>query len=74
MPHVTRSRAASSLRVTHRPIADGDEWRDLASEIARMRDATAQVRAIDALGEHRLKSSTGRDLIDVLIDRLEAAS
>jgi hypothetical protein len=109
----------------HRPIADGDEWRDLASEIARMRDATAQVRAIDALGdhrvsdptvmedlarlfpvtqsievqraiagaliradyqamatpafvqtlrEHRLKSSTGRDLIDVLIDRLEAAS
>ena len=109
----------------HRPIDDRGEWRDLASEIARMRDASAQVRAIDALGdhrvsdpqvmqdlarlfpvtqsievqraiagaliradyqamatpafvqtlrEHRLKSTTGRDLIDVLIDRLQAAS
>jgi hypothetical protein len=109
----------------YRPIDDRGQWRDLAGEIARMRDASAQVRAIDAvadhrvsdptvmedlarlfpvtrsievqraiagalirsdyqamatpafvrtLREHRLKSPTGRDLIDVLIDRLEAAS
>jgi hypothetical protein len=109
----------------YRPIDDRGELRDLAGEIAQMRDASAQVRAIDALAdhrvsdpmvmedlarlfpvtrsievqraiagalihfdyhamatptfvrtlrEHRLKSSTGRDLIDVLIDRLESAS
>jgi hypothetical protein len=109
----------------HRPIDDDNELRDVAAEIAQMRDADAQARAIDALAdhrvsdpqviedlarlfpvaksiavqraiagaliradyqamaspafvrtlrEHRLKSSDGRDLIDVLIDRLDAAS
>jgi hypothetical protein len=109
----------------HRPIGDAAELREIASGITRMRDANAQVRAIDALADHRvsdpqvledlerlfpvtrsldvqraiagaliradyqamasptlvrtlrdhrLKSHEGRDLIDVLIDRLEPAS
>ena len=109
----------------YRPFDDAGELRELAGEIAQMRDASAQVRAIDALAdhrvsdpqvlgdlarlfpvtrsldvqraiagaliradyqalatpafvrtlrEHRLKSRDGRDLIDVLIERLEAAA
>jgi hypothetical protein len=109
----------------HRPLEETATLREVAGEIARMSDASAQVRAIDALAdhrvsdpavlsdlarlfpqtrslevqraiagaliradyqamatpdlartlrEHRLKSQNGRDLIDVLIDRLEAAS
>jgi hypothetical protein len=109
----------------YRPLDDADELREIAGGIAQMRDASAQVRAIDALADHRvsdpqvlddlarlfpmtkslevqraiagaliradyqamatpalvrtlrvhrLKSHEGRDLIDVLIDRLDAAS
>jgi len=107
----------------HRPIADVDELRRVASDVARMRSTEAQVRALDTLAshrlddrqslealtqlfpvtksldvqraiagiliradyhafarpelvrtlrQHRLKSSTGQDLIDVLIRRLQA--
>jgi hypothetical protein len=109
----------------YQPLEDAGELREIAGGIARMRDASAQVRAIDALAdhrvsdpqvlgdlarlfpvtrsldvqraiagaliradyqamatpalvrtlrEHRLKSHDGRDLIDVLIDHLDAAS
>ncbi|HYT98590.1 MAG TPA: hypothetical protein VEO36_14805 [Casimicrobiaceae bacterium] len=107
----------------HHPIADADELRAMAAEIARMKSADAQVRALDtlaryqlsdresldaltrlfpltksigvqraiagvliradyhsianpelvrALRQHRLKSPSGEDLIDVLIRRLQS--
>ena len=109
----------------YRPLDDAGELREIAGGIAQMRETSAQVRAIDALADHRvsdpqvlddlarlfpvttslevqraiagaliradyqamatpalvrtlrvhrLKSREGRDLIDVLIDRLDAAS
>jgi hypothetical protein len=107
----------------HHPIADADELRAMTAEIARMKGADAQVRALDtlahyqlsdresldaltrlfplaksigvqraiagvliradyrsianpdlvrALRQHRLKSPSGEDLIDVLIRRLQS--
>ena len=38
----------------HRPIADVDELRVVTAAIARMSGSDAQVRALQALGEHRL--------------------
>jgi hypothetical protein len=113
----------AQVYLRHRPLADVDELRRVASGIARMRGTEAQVRALDTLAshrlddrqslealtqlfpvtksldvqraiagiliradyhafakpelvrtlrQHRLKSSTGQDLIDVLIRRLQA--
>jgi len=113
----------AQVYLRHRPIADVDELRRVASDVARMRSTEAQVRALDTLAshrlddrqslealtqlfpvtksldvqraiagiliradyhafarpelvrtlrQHRLKSSTGQDLIDVLIRRLQA--
>ena len=115
--------ALAQVYLRHRPIADVAELRIVASAIARMKNAEAQVRALDtlarlrvsdqesldvltrlfpatrsidvqraiagiliradystfakpelvlALSKHRLKSSDGKDLIDVLIRRLQA--
>ena len=111
----------AQVYLRYRPIADVTELRAVAAAVARMRNAEAQVRALDtlaghrladreslevltsmfpatksldvqraiagiliradydafakpelvrALQQHRLKSSDGRDLIDVLIHRL----
>ena len=113
----------AQVYLAHRPIANLDELRGIASGITQMSDAGAQVRALDTLAdhrlsdpkalqelarlfpvaksitvqraiagvlirsdydamstpmlvrtlrEHRLRSPDGRDLIDVLIDRLQA--
>ena len=115
----------AQVYLQYQPIADVDELRDVTSGIGRMSDAGAQVRALDALAdhrvadhealenlarlfplarsidvqraiagvliradfeaidtpqlvrtlrEHRLKSHDGRDLIDVLIDRLDSSA
>ena len=115
----------AQVYLRRRPISDIHELRRITTEIARMGDATAQVRALDTLAlhrladpealeelrqlfqvaksiavqraiagilirsdyramarpellrtlrEHRLKSPDGRDLIDVLLDRLQIAS
>jgi hypothetical protein len=115
--------AIAQVYLRHRPIVDVRELRVVAVAIARMKNAEAQVRALDtlarhqvadheslevltrlfpatrsidvqraiagiliradyssiakpdlvqALSKHRLKSSDGRDLIDVLIRRLQA--
>jgi hypothetical protein len=115
----------AQVYLMHRPISGVTELRDVAAGIARMGDASAQVRALDTLAdrrlsdpvalgdlarlfpvarsidvqraiagvlirsdyqamstvelartlrEHRFKSPSGRDLIDVLINRLEAAT
>jgi len=111
----------AQVYLQYQPLADADEVRDVTSGIGRMSDAGAQVRALDALAdhrvadrealenlarlfplartidvqraiagvliradfeaidtpqlvrtlrEHRFRSRDGRDLIDVLIDRL----
>ena len=113
----------AQVYLQYQPIADVDELRDVTNGIGRMSDAVAQVRALDALAdhrvadhealeslarlfplarsidvqraiagvliradfeaidtpqlvrtlrEHRFKSHDGRDLIDVLIDRLDS--
>jgi hypothetical protein len=113
----------AQVYLRHRPIADVDELRRVASGVARMRSTEAQVRALDTLAshrlddrqslealtqvfpltrsldvqraiagiliradyhafakpelvrtlrQHRLKSSTGQDLFDVLIRRLQS--
>ena len=113
----------AQVYLRYRPIADVSELRAVAAAVARMRNAEAQVRALDtlaghrladresldvltgmfpttkslevqraiagiliradynafakpelvrALQQHRVKSSDGRDLIDVLIHRLQA--
>ena len=113
----------AQIYLRHRPIHDRDALRAIAAEIAQMKSADAQVRALDtlagyrlsdretldalarlfprarsigvqraiagvliradysaianpalvrALREHRLKSPTGEDLIDVLIRRLQS--
>ena len=41
--------------LTHRPIDDVGELREVASGIARMPGSAAQVRALDTLGRHRLR-------------------
>jgi hypothetical protein len=41
----------------HRPIDDVAELRDVASAIARMPGSSAQVRALDTLGRHRLRDA-----------------
>jgi hypothetical protein len=113
----------AQVYLRYRPIAEVGELRAVATAVARMRNAEAQVRALDtlaghrladreslevltgmfpttkslevqraiagiliradynafakpelvrALQQHRVKSSDGRDLIDVLINRLQA--
>jgi len=115
----------AQVYLQYQPIADVDELRDVTRGIARMSDAGAQVRALDALAdhrvsdhqalealarlfpiaktidvqraiagvliradyhamdaadlvhtlrEHRFRSQDGRDLIDVLISRLDPAA
>ncbi len=115
--------AIAQVYLRHRPIVDVGELRIVAADIARMKNAEAQVRALDtlahhqlsdqesldvltrlfpatrsidvqraiagiliradyssfakpelvhALRQHRLKSSDGKDLIDVLIRRLQS--
>jgi hypothetical protein len=44
----------AEVYVLHRPMVDVGELRDVASGIARMTGALAQVRALDTLGRHRL--------------------
>ena len=118
-----RDMEIAQVYLRYRPIADVSELRAVAAAVARMRNAEAQVRALDtlaghrladresldvltgmfpttkslevqraiagiliradynafakpelvrALQQHRVKSSDGRDLIDVLIHRLQA--
>ena len=115
----------AQVYLQYQPIADADELRVVTNGIARMSDVGAQVRALDALAdhrvtdhealeslarlfplartidvqraiagvliradfeaidtpqlvrtlrEHRFKSRDGRDLIDVLIDRLNSSA
>ncbi|HEX6793678.1 MAG TPA: hypothetical protein VF304_07470 [Casimicrobiaceae bacterium] len=115
----------AQVYLQYQPIANVSELREVANGVAQMRDATAQVRALDTLAdhsvsdpqaladlarlfpvaktldvqraiagvllradyetmdtaelartlrEHRYKSRDGRDLIDVLISRLEPAA
>jgi hypothetical protein len=115
----------AQVYLQYQPIADVNELRDVTSGIARMSDASAQVRALDTLAdhrvsdhealedlarlfplaktidvqraiagvliradyqavdvpqlartlrEHRFKSHDGRDLIDVLIERLDSSA
>ena len=47
----------------HRPIADADELRTLTAEIARMKSADAQIRALDTLARYRLSD---RESLDAL--------
>jgi hypothetical protein len=46
--------AIAQTYLRHRPIADVDELRKVTTEIARMSGSDAQVRALQALGRHRL--------------------
>ena len=115
----------AQVYLQYQPIANVNELREVANGVAQMHDATAQVRALDTLAdhrvsdpqaladlarlfpvaktldvqraiagvllradyetmdtaelartlrEHRFKSRDGRDLIDVLISRLEPAA
>jgi hypothetical protein len=123
-PHAADVQVAQ-VYLQYQPIANVNELREVANGVAQMRDATAQVRALDTLAdhrvsdrealadlarlfpvaktldvqraiagvllradyetldtaelartlrEHRFKSRDGRDLIDVLISRLDAAA
>jgi hypothetical protein len=47
----------------HRPITDGDELRTMTAEIARMKSADAQVRALDTLARYQLSD---RESLDAL--------
>ncbi len=47
--------------VSQRPISDVAELRDVASGIARMTGSSAQVRALDTLGRHRLSDRQSLD-------------
>ena len=47
--------------LVHRPIADVDELRKVTAGIARMNGSDAQVRALQALGEHRLSDRASLD-------------
>jgi hypothetical protein len=46
--------AIAQTYLRHRPIGDVDELRKVTTEIARMSGSDAQVRALQALGRHRL--------------------
>ncbi len=47
--------------VSHRPMDDVGELREVASGIARMTGSSAQVRALDTLGRHRLSDRQSLD-------------
>jgi hypothetical protein len=47
----------------HRPIEDVDELRRVTAEIARMNGSDAQVRALQALGPHRLSDPESLDAL-----------
>ncbi len=51
----------AQVYVGHRPITDVDELRAVAGGIARMTEAGAQVRALDALAQHRLSDRQSLD-------------
>jgi hypothetical protein len=47
--------------VSQRPMSDVGELREVASGIARMTGSSAQVRALDTLGRHRLSDRQSLD-------------
>jgi hypothetical protein len=56
----------------HRPITDVNELRTVASGIARMRGSSAQVRALDTLGRHRLNDRQSLDELASLFPAAES--
>lgn len=53
----------AQVYVRYHPIADVNELRDIASDVVRMSDSVAQVRALDALAQHRLKDRQTLELL-----------
>jgi len=51
----------AQVYLRHRPIVDVNELRIVAASIARMNNQEAQVRALDALAQHRLTDEQSLD-------------
>jgi len=53
----------AQVYLRHRPIADVHELREVASGVARMPSAEAQVRALDTLARHQLRDRESLDYL-----------
>jgi hypothetical protein len=51
----------AQIYLHHHPIADSDELRTMTAEIARMKSADAQVRALDTLARYQLSDRESLD-------------
>ena len=64
----------AQVYLVHRPIADVGELRKLTAGVARMIGSDAQVRALQALGAHRLSDSESLQTLTTLFPVAESLS